>query len=50
MNYFPAPFFVFFTSVYVLPVGSPAPVHLPEQLVIRGFLYEVVDVSLYRQR
>lgn len=36
--------------MHVLQVGSPAQVHLTEQLVVRGFLYEVVDVSLYRQR
>ncbi|TNN78305.1 hypothetical protein EYF80_011545 [Liparis tanakae] len=31
-------------------VGPPAQIHLTEQFVVRGFLYEVVDVSLDGQR
>lgn len=36
--------------VSALQVRPPAQIHLTEQFVICGFLYEVVDVSLYRQR
>ncbi len=35
--------------MYVSQVGPPAQIHLTEQFVIRCFLYEVVDVSLYRE-
>lgn len=36
-------------AVCVLQVGAPAQIHLTEQFVICGFLYEVVDMSLYGQ-
>ena len=34
----------------VLKVGSPAQIHLTEQFVIGGFLYEVVYVAFYGER
>lgn len=39
--------YYFGNLVCVLQVGPPAQIHLAEQFVIRGFLDEIVDVSLY---
>lgn len=36
--------------MHVSQVWPPAQIHLTKQFVVCGFLYEVMDVSLYRQR
>lgn len=47
-----SPFFFFFFCIWlsVLQVWPPAQIHLTKQVVICGFLYEVVDVSLDGKR